>query len=229
MNCIVWQNRAFHWDAGADGGRGALSEPRFWDLGVVGAEGSLEPRSCLLTNSTGTDASNFTDDPRLLHPLFNSYWAASEAGGRGHIVDVSLAPAGVRGDYHLFSFSPAIGRGEVSLLANLAALQPDLKEDLDGDARPSPAASFPDLGADERPESEPVFGPAAMDYPFERVEDPIEGVLPNVPSDAGGFVLGHTGGMPTGCGCTEAGTSGGIWLLLATAIGLAALRSARRV
>jgi large repetitive protein len=78
---IIWQNRSFHYDPtlaipallpDVAGGTPAL----YWDLGVLGAAGSLNPISGILTTLTGPDGatyagSNVTTDPLFPGAYFN--------------------------------------------------------------------------------------------------------------------------------------------------------------
>ena len=58
-----------------------------------------------------------------------------------------VAPGG--GDYHLNDYSPCIGAGMMT---------PDVPEtDFDGEPRPNPLGSNPDMGADENPLAEPLL------------------------------------------------------------------------
>ncbi|MBW2324333.1 MAG: hypothetical protein JRF41_12605, partial [Deltaproteobacteria bacterium] len=82
---IIWKNRTFYWDgAGAlqpDIGTGGT--PVYWDLGVLGAVGQMNPTSGILTSLTGLDGvtydgSNSTTDPGFTQAFFN--------GDRGAII-----------------------------------------------------------------------------------------------------------------------------------------------
>ncbi|HEY3445009.1 MAG TPA: hypothetical protein VGK67_01550 [Myxococcales bacterium] len=232
---IVWQNRSFLWDAEADLGRGGLQFSAFRDLAVLGADGRLDPRSCLLTSTEGTDPSNLSDDPKLVRPFFNSYQAASKGSERGHLVAVTFTPNGVRGDYHLLSYSPAVGRGDARAFDTFLGLRTELGEDLDRNPRPGPAGSRPDLGADETPYAIPTAGgplrpePPDDDPSLPGRDDPLDGLQPIVPADAGlELGLGYVGGPPTGCGCSGAGAAPFAGWLLAMVMAMASLVAAAR-
>ena len=66
---------------------------------------------------------------------------------------------------HLQLYSPSIGAGTASAIVN----------DIDGDIRPNPALTNPDIGADETPLSEPACQPLAGVYT-------IGGVSPDFPT-----------------------------------------------
>ena len=75
---IIWQNRAFHWDPTLNPPALVLSTTApapFWDLGVLGAAGSLNPISGVLTNLSNHGAvysgTNSTADPNLVGAYFN--------------------------------------------------------------------------------------------------------------------------------------------------------------
>ncbi|MCX7858820.1 MAG: right-handed parallel beta-helix repeat-containing protein [Chloroflexus sp.] len=64
----------------------------------------------------------------------------NEGGGSLTNVNPLTGPAGLAEDgYHLTRYSAALGQGVVT----------DLAADIDGEARPQPSATFPDIGADE--------------------------------------------------------------------------------
>jgi FtsP/CotA-like multicopper oxidase with cupredoxin domain len=75
---IIWQNRAFHWDPALNPPALVLSTTApapFWDLGVLGAAGSLNPVSGVLTNLSNHGAvysgTNSTATPTLVGAYFN--------------------------------------------------------------------------------------------------------------------------------------------------------------
>ncbi|MCS7062249.1 MAG: hypothetical protein RMN25_13970, partial [Anaerolineae bacterium] len=79
---------------------------------------------------------------RLVRTLWSNIITATFNEGSGIITDVNplVGPAGLDTDgYHLTRYSAALGQGIAAGLTN----------DIDGEVRPQPAATFPDIGADE--------------------------------------------------------------------------------
>jgi hypothetical protein len=133
----------------------------------------LRPQYSVLTSTAGTGATNTSADPRFLLEYLNGDRGqtigqpeittgiqappAFDEGGNfirlrfGPLTLMRIDPAtGLPtgqpyGDYHIGATSPARGRG-----LNLNGLSVDLGTDYDGQARPNPAGSQPDAGADER-------------------------------------------------------------------------------
>jgi hypothetical protein len=162
VNNIIWQNRSFHWDVAQNGGRGGLlplpaDPPVFSDMAVLGTPTAqrLDPRSGILTDTTGYHASNQSVDPLFGQEYFNgnrSYLvtpgpntgmettAALDEGG--NFIDVRYGPLTLTGDYHLTAGSP-LNTGSDTVLA----AHPELATDIDGQPRPSGAHA--DAGADE--------------------------------------------------------------------------------
>jgi hypothetical protein len=70
--------------------------------------------------------------------------------GEGNIDADPLFVDAANGDYHLSDSSPCIGAGIMTTGVPT--------EDFEGDPRPNPPASNPDIGADENPLAEPISG-----------------------------------------------------------------------
>ena len=158
---------------GADGS-GAVYD----DLAVRGTTGCLNPRNSILTvladgacTYAASTASNVAEDPSFVAEYSNgspgqtivinetttglATAAALDEGG--NFIDVRFGPLTLTnavateecpvvgscllGDYHLLNGSPAEGRG---------ATGTGVTTDVDGQARPNPAGTNPDAGADER-------------------------------------------------------------------------------
>jgi hypothetical protein len=162
VNNIIWQNRAFFWDAeyGPFGGLrpdvtglfGPAEAPVFWDLGVYGSTtpdiDRLDPRTCILTTLTDVPgapayhASNITGNPLLRVPYYNEYQATSKGAAFGNFVTVTFKPTGLRGNYHVL-IGPAINAGDNTYTGQFV----ELGSDFDGQQRPT--GPSPDIGADE--------------------------------------------------------------------------------
>jgi len=166
-NDIVWQNRAFHYEA--SGGSAMLvpvlsqntvgacdAAANYTDLGVISGGFTLNPVRSVLTDTTGYAGSNTSGDPGLVNPYCNggrtlastpgpmSALPALDEGGAAW-VDVrygpltSSWPAGsAPWDYHIAAPSSAIDAGRPAQAPS---------SDYDGDLRP--AGSQFDIGADE--------------------------------------------------------------------------------
>ncbi len=151
-NNILWMNRSQYQDASINGGMGGLlpasSHPTaphddVWDLGVLDTGNpadKLNPRYCILTDTTGYDTSNLRSAPGFVRTYRNNLVTSAILDEGGNFISVRYRElqAGL-GDYHLASkCSPAIDKGNP---ANAPAT------DIDGDARPQDTDI--DIGADE--------------------------------------------------------------------------------
>ena len=138
--------------------------PQFTGAGVD----RMSPGYSILTNTTGYAASNFTADPVFIAEYVNgnrgqtiqmpevttTITAVIAFDEGGNSIDVHFGPITLRkrpcpangsclyGDYHVRPASPALNAG------NQTARVP--ATDFDGQSRPRPAGSNPDIGADER-------------------------------------------------------------------------------
>lgn len=157
-NNIVWQNRSFHYDAttgtsqllpivsqasAGECGTGA----QYWDLGVLGTNSPyrLNPRTSILTNTTGYDDSNLSGDPSFVDSYCNGGrevagpmfpLPALDEGGAAWI-DVRFGPLKVIGDYHIGSTSAGLNNAGSSIV----------NHDFDND--PRLIGTGVDRGADE--------------------------------------------------------------------------------
>lgn len=169
---IVRHNRSFHFemnDVDFDPPLYGLyplpDAPVYADLGVLGMAGSLDPRYCILTDTTGYDPSNLAVDPQFVAEYMNgpraptaippdattalATPAAFDEGGNW--IRVAFGPLTLRdpttlavlGDHHIAPGSPAANQG-----ATLST-PPEVLRDIDGQPRPSPAGGVSDIGADE--------------------------------------------------------------------------------
>ena len=177
VNNIVWHNRAFYFDglnathlqpdvgpvaAIGDCGTGA----DYWDIGVIGGAGDIQPRRSLLSSLTDAHGGDFSGNLNEAgDPLFVSGYcngartlstpgpmlATASLGEAGNFVDVRYGPltqawsaadgtAAAAWDYHLGAGSPAID----STWAGPAT-------DFDGQNRPASSSTNTavDKGADE--------------------------------------------------------------------------------
>ncbi|GAB6906389.1 hypothetical protein DESC_600083 [Desulfosarcina cetonica] len=180
QDAIVWHNRQFFfriaagnpvdpaggsvWGlcpdiGGAITGLGCPSNaPVYSDLGVLGADGSLNPISSILTDTVGYDPSNLTADPAFTRPYINGARSdvfqpeittaiqanpAFDEGGNfirpnygplTLVADPNVSP-NLLWDYHIEPGSPAVNAGSIATPAT----------DIDGDNR----TASPDIGADE--------------------------------------------------------------------------------
>jgi hypothetical protein len=138
--------------------------PQFTNAGAH----KMTPGYSILTNTTGYAASNFSANPMFVQQYVNgdrgqtilmpevttTYTTALAFDEGGNAIDVHFGPLTLRkqpcpatgtclyGDYHLRAVSPAIAAG------NQTGRVPTT--DFDGQNRPRPAGSNPDIGADER-------------------------------------------------------------------------------
>lgn len=163
-NNIVWHNRSFYWaiDNSTDPATfglvpniGAGQAAVYSDLAVLGAAGSLNPQYSILTDTTGYAPTNLAVDPLFVSGYVNgdagqairvteqitSIGTAPAFDEGGNFIDVRFGPHTPTGDYHLQAGSPALGAGGAGT---------GLTVDFDGNVRPTPAATAPDIGADER-------------------------------------------------------------------------------
>ncbi|RIK99978.1 MAG: hypothetical protein DCC71_19570 [Proteobacteria bacterium] len=142
LHSIVWQNRSFFWSA-ADGLQPRPAGP-YWDLGVAGGAGALAPSYCLLTDTTGYDATNVSGDPRFRAPYQNRLRTAAAADEGGNFVQVLFDPLAPVGDVHIRGMSAARdGTAPLPLVLGI----PELAKDVDGQNRA--ASGINDIGADE--------------------------------------------------------------------------------
>jgi large repetitive protein len=166
-NNIVWHNRSFYWriDNSTDPATFGLvpniglgQAPVYADLAVLGtgvATDKLSPTYSILTSTTGYAATNLAVDPQFVSEYVNgdagqtiheialttSIETAPAFDEGGNSIDVRFGPHTPTGDYHLKATSPARQKG---IAVN------GLTTDFDGNVRPTPAATAPDIGADER-------------------------------------------------------------------------------
>lgn len=156
-NNIIYNNRSFYWSIDTLG-VGSLIYSGLSDLAVLDTptDELLDPRFCLLTDTTGYHASNVTGpvDPALLFeaPYFNGSSgltalpedstpltaAATDEGG--NFVDIRFVPLTPEGDYHILGGSAAVDAGGS---IGLDALSLDFDDD------PRPFNDVVDIGADE--------------------------------------------------------------------------------
>ena len=161
---IIYENRSFYFDSGANGGVGGLlpdigggAPAVISDLGVIGfpAGSRLDPTYCVLTDITGYDGSNLQVDPTFVDSYFNGpgnkiiipesttgieVRAAFDEGG--NFIDLRFGPLSPTGDYHIGA-GPAVDVGDNTPIGTF----PDLGWDIDGQPRPFNVTE--DIGADE--------------------------------------------------------------------------------
>ncbi len=192
VNSIVWQNRSFFFGQLPGGVQipgdpnpapvtyGLIANPTtaYWDLGVLGAVGSLNPLSSVLTSATGYDATNSSappsfvafyangspnpaevdgsPDPAIVSPEQTSILTPIAFDEGGTFIRPMFGPLTLQdpadqeffGNYHVTVGEPG---QDVPLNGGRAPLL----FDIDGQARPSlgaPATQIvaPDRGADEK-------------------------------------------------------------------------------
>jgi hypothetical protein len=147
-NNIVWHNRSFYFDPAANAGLGGLvanpSMP-YWDLQVQGTVTpvNMDPKNCILTDTTGYDPTNIQADPTFVSEYFNQLRTVQVAQEGGNFVNVIFRPLTLTGDYRILSSSPAVDKGSDIFLSQF----PELQKDFEGEVRPTGSAS--DIGADE--------------------------------------------------------------------------------
>ncbi len=169
-NNIVWNNRSFHFQVN----QGNVVTPfelipdGINDYGVIGVAGNLDPESSVLTNTTGTDASNSNLDPLFVNAYVNApidqiavvnqlelttilgVQPAFDEGG--NFIDLrygpltltqpSLSPNNDLGsNYRITTNSSAVGLGDAGFLGKIVQLD----FDIDNDARHGRV----DAGADQ--------------------------------------------------------------------------------
>jgi hypothetical protein len=147
INNIVWHNRS--WFNDASGGTGVLAaNPAglYQDLGVINtlAPQLLSPLDCILTDTTGYDASNQATDPNFVAEYFNTLSIATVLDEGGNAINVTYSELTASdGNYHITAGSPAVNAGR----ANNTSTHPQLAFDFDGEPRPMGGTA--DIGADE--------------------------------------------------------------------------------
>ena len=173
-NNVFWHNRSFLWQINdqtdpATFGLEPAAQP-YADLAVLGAASStarLDPRFCIITSTTGYHSSNRGNNPQVVAEYFNgdrgqtivmpeftsTMQTAAAFDEGGNFIDVRFGPltlwipgtnpAVLYGDYHIRNNSPAEQAGQTQGGALLQV-------DFDGNQRPTPANTRPDIGADER-------------------------------------------------------------------------------
>jgi len=106
-DCIIYQNRSFFYDPDINFpiGGGVVPNPAgpFWDLAVLPETlgESLDPRYCLLTDTTGFDGTNTSGDPKFIETYFNVITTAAEPTEGGNFIDINFRPLSKVGDYHI--------------------------------------------------------------------------------------------------------------------------------
>ena len=130
-NNIIWHNNSYHWDAAQNGGRGGLlpnlnagNMLNYNDLAVLGTTGSLDPQFSILTDTTGTHASNQSVDPLFVSEYINGGPSQGIIPGPqtsietvpafdegGNFIDINFGPLTPLGDYSLQPGSVATAAG----------------------------------------------------------------------------------------------------------------------
>jgi parallel beta-helix repeat protein len=164
LNNVVWQNRSFYWEVnnttdpatfGLVPDVGSGEAPVYEDLAVLPRSlGSLNPRFCILTDTTGYHGSNTSADPQFANAYFNgdrgqtivmpevttSVQAAPAFDEGGNYIEVRFGPLTPSGDYHIAAGSPAVDAANTQTIPELAT---------DYDNQPRPQGADADIGADE--------------------------------------------------------------------------------
>ncbi len=178
VNNIIWHNRAFYYDATAatpglqpvmaptEAG-GCDASANYWDLGVLGEQQvsptqKLNPIDSVLTNATGYNINNLTDDPDFVSEYCNGDRKLSivgpipvnpALGEGGNFLDLRYGPltraslTGVAWDYHIGDASSGLNNGNATEATN---------SDFDNEVRPMGQGI--DRGADEYTEALPPVG-----------------------------------------------------------------------
>ncbi len=158
-DCIIYENRSFYYDPDINFpiGGGVVPNPvkPFWDVAVLPETlgESLDPRYCLLTDTTGFHPTNISGNQEFIDPYFNIITTAAEPTEGGNFIDINYRPLSKVGDYHIGAGSAAIGTGGGVFIPDYI----QLVRDFDRDIRPFPAGGDPDIGADERTEDELII------------------------------------------------------------------------
>ena len=171
VNSIVWHNRSFYfevdsvnYDPPLYGLYPSPDQPVYDDLAVLGTSGALDPRSCVLTSTTGYHASNLSADPQFVAEYVNGARSQTVAMPEattaidappafdegGNWIRVGFGPLtlsatdtlAVLGDYRIRPGSPAGNQGQT--LTSPA----EVASDIDGNPRPYPGGAF-DIGVNE--------------------------------------------------------------------------------
>lgn len=167
LNNIIWHNRSFHYDtAQLDGAlvpalaQSAIGEcvagAEFWDLGVIGAVGSMNPRRSVLSDTTGYNGSNVSTDPSFVNEYCNGartllnpgpLLATAAQGEGGNFIDVRYGPLSNPGSANVDPFDYHILPGGSAYNSTFGG--PAL--DFDKQQRPAASAAnrVRDIGADE--------------------------------------------------------------------------------
>ncbi len=167
-NNVVRHNRPYHYDITLPYGSQLVEETYYWDLGVAGVGGQMDPRRSLLSDATGYHSSNLEDDDLTVDPLANEYLngapgtnpsnptefttvqAAPALDEGGNWIDVRYAPLSINdvdfataddqpSDYHLSGGSELIDAGSTANRPN----------GLDIDLEPGNSGNRIDIGSDE--------------------------------------------------------------------------------
>lgn len=166
LNNIVWHNRAFSYDSAEINNLSPElnqtltgdcdASATYWDLGVLGATGQLNPRRSVLSDTAGYAASNTSDDPGLRNEYCNGartllqpgpMLATTALGEGGNFIDVRYGPLSVASNGQRAPFDYHIDRTGSAFNATFGGPGTDF----DGQTRPaaSNANRVRDIGADE--------------------------------------------------------------------------------
>jgi large repetitive protein len=143
---IIWHNQSFYVDVTLNGGAGGIvlnPTTPYWDLQEFDGIGQLDPRKCILSDTTGYHSSNISSDPLFVAPYTNSNMIATVPDEASGTVSLRFTPIYPGGNYHITAGSPAKDKAESSFLSTYA----DLQSDYDADYRPYNTNA--DIGADE--------------------------------------------------------------------------------